>query len=172
MLVYFFDNPYSEVYLRELARKTHASPSTLSRILSSLVGEGLIGRRDEKNGSFFRASMNSEFKALKVAYTISKITAAQIIELIGQKSKGLSSVLLYGSAARGEDDSNSDYDLLVIAAECTAAPHQISELLGRESNLQVYSIAKWKQTSKLNRAFYLEVISNSIALKGNKPVID
>ncbi|MCX6778134.1 MAG: MarR family transcriptional regulator [Candidatus Micrarchaeota archaeon] len=172
VLTIFFGNPYRELYLREIARKLKMSPATVLRVLKVLENEGLLTRRDEKNASYFKASMTNEFKALKVAFTMSIIEGAGVAELISKKSRGLSCILLYGSAARGEDDSKSDYDLLVVAAECDAKALEISEILGRESTLQSYTISEWKEVSKKNRAFYIEVISSSITLYGNKPVMD
>lgn len=171
-LVFFFDNPYSEVYLREIARRLKMSPSTLWRSINVLEKDGLIQIRREKNGTFLKPTFSNEFKMLKVAYTLSKIEEKKIVEIISKKAGGLSSILLYGSAARGEDDEKSDYDFLVIAAKCNVSSLEISEKLGRESAIQIYSISEWRDVSKKNRAFYLEVISNSIALKGEKPVID
>ena len=81
-------------------------------------------------------------------------------------------MLLYGSAARGEDDVTSDYDLLVIAAACRTRGGELSEMLGREVNLKKYTIGEWKKISERDRPFYMEVISNSISLLGNKPVME
>ena len=172
VLTFFLENPRSETHLREIARRLKMSPSTVLRNINLLEKEGLIARREERNATFFKPVMSNEFKALKVVYTLSRLEEAGIVQLISKKSRGLSSILLYGSAAKGEDDSKSDYDFLVIAAECDASALELSERLGRESNLQVYSISEWKKVSRDNRAFYLEVISNSISLKGEKAVID
>ncbi len=172
VLTFFFESPYSWIHLREIARRLKMSPSTVLRGMRLLENEGLVSRRSEKNATFFKATMSAEFKALKVAYTISKIEAAGLVELISKKSRGLGSILLYGSAAKGEDDLKSDYDFLIIAAECDVKALEISEKLKRECALQTYSISEWKKVSKKNRAFYLDVISKSIDLKGEKPVID
>lgn len=172
VLTYFFENPYSESYLREIARKTKISPSTLSRSLDFLAEEGLILKRTEKNSTYFKASMTNGFKALKIAFTISKLEDAKVIELIKEKSKGLSSILLYGSAAIGEDGPDSDVDILVISMHCTVSAEEISRKLGKESGLKKYTIGEWKKISRQNRAFYLEAVSNSITLFGQKPVID
>lgn len=173
VLAFFFDNPYSELHLREIARKLKMSPATVLRCARILESEGLVRRRDEPNGAFLKASMSSEFKALKVAHTLSKLENADIVGFIRQHAKGLGSILLYGSAAKGEDDGNSDYDFLVISAEYDEKMLGIGMgRLGRETNIQVFSISEWKNASQKNRAFYLEAITNSIALWGEKPVID
>jgi len=172
VLVYFFENPKQEVYLRELARKLNMSAATVMRITNFLVEEGLLEKRVEKNATYFRANLGPNFKEFKKAYTVSKVCGADVIDLIKARSAGLASILLYGSAARGEDDVDSDYDFLVIASKCDVKASELSEKLGREVSLQVYDAAGWKRASKRNRAFYLDIISNSIALYGQKPVID
>lgn len=171
-LVYFFENPYTEAYLREIARKTRINPSTLSRMLSLLAKDKLIHKRIEKNATYFKANMTNLFKSLKLSYTLSIIEDRKIVEYIKESSSGLSSILLYGSSARGEDDGTSDYDFLVIAGSCNAKVEVLNSLLRRECSLKTFNLAKWKETSKKNRAFYLDVITNSIALYGNVPVID
>jgi len=172
VLAYFFENPKQEVYLRELARKLNMSAATVMRITNFLVEEGLLEKRVEKNATYFRPNLSPDFKELKKAYTVSKICGAGVVDLLKARSVGLASVLLYGSAAKGEDDMNSDYDFLVIASKCDARTSELSEKLGREVNLQVYDAIGWRGVSRRNRAFYLDVISNSIALHGEKPVID
>lgn len=172
VLAYFFENPKQEVYLRELARKLNMSAATVMRTTNFLVEEGLLEKRVEKNATYFRANLSLHFKELKKAYTVSKIFGAGVVDLIKERSAGLASILLYGSAAKGEDDPGSDYDFLVIASRCDVKASELSERLGREVSLRVYDASGWKTASRQNRAFYLEAISNSIALYGEKPVID
>ncbi len=172
VLAYFLKAPGSEVYLRELARNLRMNPSTALRSLLVLEKEGLVVRRDERHVSFFKAIASPKFRALKVAQTVSLFEKKRIAEFVSENSQGFASLLLYGSAAKGEDDSESDYDFLLIASGTKVRPHELSEMLGREVNMQRYSISGWKEVSRRNRAFYLEVITNSIALKGEKPVID
>ncbi len=172
VLAYFFEHPREEVYLRELARRTKLSPATILRATELLVKRGLLEKRVERNATYFRATPTPEFKEMKKAHTVSKIFEASVVELIRERSVGLASISLYGSAAGGEDDRESDYDFLVIASKCGVKASELSEKLGRETSLQVYDAAGWKRASKQNRAFYLDVISNSIPLYGEKPVID
>ena len=137
-----------------------------------LEKEGLILRKKETNATFFKATMSSEFRALKVAHTVSLMEERGIVDFINGSSSRLTSILLYGSAAKGEDGPMSDYDFLVIASKCDADMLELGERLGRECSLQSYTLPEWKNVSRKNRAFYLEVISGSVSLKGQKPVID
>lgn len=172
VLTYFFDHPRDEVYLRELARRTKMSPATVLRATETLTEGNLLAKRAERNATYFRANLTPEFKEMKKAHTVSKIFDAGVVDLIKERSAGLSSISLYGSAARGEDDPESDYDFLVISPKCGVRASELSERIGREATLQIHDAAGWKRISKENRAFYLEVISNSISLYGEKPVID
>ncbi len=168
----FLENPYQKYYVREIARKLNMPKSTVSLCLQQLHREGFIERSEDRMAVYFKASLTPKLKAFKAAYTSSLIEHSGTMEYLSKNSKGLSSILLYGSAARGEDGPESDYDFLVIAAECTAKPLRLSELLGREVNLQHKTASEWKRISRDNRAFYLEVITSSMPLYGNKPVID
>lgn len=172
VLAYFFENMRREVYLRELARKTKVSPATVLRATNILVKGGLLLKRVEMNATYFKVNPTPEFKEMKKAYTVSKISDAGVVDLIKEQSAGLASISLYGSAARGEDDPDSDYDFLVIASKCDAKASEISKKLGMEATLQVHDASGWKRVSKQNRAFYLDVISSSISLYGEKPVVD
>jgi len=172
VLAYFFENPRGEVYLRELARRIGMNPATLLRATELLIEENLLVKRREKNATYFRANPTPKFKEMKKAHTVSKVIDAGVVDLVKDRSAGLTAILLYGSAAKGEDEPGSDYDFLVIASKCGLKSDELSERLGREASLQVYDAAGWKQASKQNRAFYLEVISSSIPLYGEKPVID
>ena len=172
VLAHFFENPREEVYLRELARRLGMNAATVMRATNFLAKGGLLLKRVEKNATYFKANLTPEFKEMKKAYTVSKISDAGVVDLIKEKSVGLTAVLLYGSAAKGEDDPESDYDFLVVASKCGMKARELSEKLGREVSLQVYDAAGWKRASKQNRAFYLDVISSSIPLYGEKPVID
>ncbi len=172
VLAWFFANPKKEIYLRELSRELGMAPSTVLASCRLLESEGMLERRAEKNSTFFKAKKTPDFHAMKIAYTVGKICDAKITGLFEDKSSGLSSILLFGSAARGEDGPDSDYDFMAVAAECWVEGGEIGRRLGREANVKKFTPSEWKKASKDNRAFYLEVISNCIALKGGKPVID
>lgn len=172
VLAFFFEEPKEEAHLRMIARKLKMSPATVLRALKALISEELVARKRKINGTFFFAKQTCKFRALKTAQTVLRIVDSGAVQLLEDKTIGLGCVLLYGSSAKGEDGHGSDYDFLVIAAKCTANAIELGKKLGRECSLKAYTIVEWKRISSENRAFYLEVISNSIALKGRKPVID
>ncbi|MBI5036423.1 winged helix-turn-helix transcriptional regulator [Candidatus Micrarchaeota archaeon] len=170
-LGYFYEHPYSEVHLRELARSLKMSPSTVARILKALEKEGWVEKREEKYATFFKANMSPAFKAHKQAYTMAKIRDSSILEIVQEKTKGLHSFMLFGSAARGEDDEKSDYDFIIVAGGSDVKSRDLAKKLGREVNLKTFSISEWKKVEKTNQAFYRDVLTYSWVLLGQKPVL-
>jgi predicted nucleotidyltransferase len=84
----------------------------------------------------------------------------------------VTSILLFGSYAKGENDEESDVDILTISLSKSAPPiTELSKLLKRDVNLINFTPAQWSQQAKTNRAFYLDVILDGIVLYGTKPVV-
>ncbi len=171
LLCHFYEHPYAEIHLRELARSLKMSPSTALRLLCSLEKDGWVEKREETYATFFKASLSPAFKAHKQAYTMAKIRDSGVLELVQEKAKGLHSFMLFGSAARGEDDEKSDYDFLLIAAQADLKGSSLADKLGKEVNLKTFTISGWKAAEKDNPAFYRDVLSYSWVLLGQKPVL-
>ncbi|MEM4335653.1 MAG: nucleotidyltransferase domain-containing protein [Candidatus Anstonellales archaeon] len=172
ILPYLLEHPYKEIHLRELARKTGTSCSTCYRAVKELVGYGLAERNKSYGRVFVKLVLSPAVKKLKIAYSTHIIEKSGMVEHISQNSFGLQSLVVYGSIARGEDDENSDCDILVIASKCNANSMTLSKMLKREVSLKCFTLEGWKKVAEKNRAFYLEVITNSIVLKGNLPIVE
>lgn len=171
VLSFFFERPFGRFYIREVARELKMSVSTVFRSLGALEKDELVTVKRERNASYYKAAQSPLFKSLKIAYTVSKISISKIIDLVRRKSSGVNCFLLFGSAARGEDDVNSDYDFVLVSSQSSLTSLDLSEKLGREVNLKKFTISEWKKQSEENKAFYLDVIKDSIALIGEKPVL-
>ncbi len=172
VLEWFLKNPNDQISLRALSRTLKISASSISGILNLLHSDGLVSKNPHSNLIFFKSISCATFKALKIAHNLHVLEDCKILDLIEQNSSVLYGVYLYGSCAKGEDTASSDIDILVIASDCWVDFSQLSSRVGREVNLKIFSMPKWVEASKNNRAFYLEVISNCTSLKGEKPVID
>ncbi|PIU20926.1 MAG: hypothetical protein COT15_05010 [Candidatus Diapherotrites archaeon CG08_land_8_20_14_0_20_34_12] len=172
ILLFLADHPYTEFYLREIAKKCSTVPSNAKKILDHLVKANLIIRGKKANLTMFKANLNSPLvKQIKICYSINSIDQSQIIEEIKNKLEA-KSILLFGSTSKGEDDENSDIDLLAI----TKNPKKIDlstyeEKIGKRINLIVYSFVEWQKKAKEDKPFYENVILDGIALFGEKPVI-
>ena len=174
VLGHFFEEPYKEVYLRELARKVELSIFSLKNAVDDLVEEGLLLERREGRLRYLKANMeNLFFRRLKVAFNVKKILDSGIVNFLKESVPAMSSVVLFGSWAKGEDDGKSDIDILVIGQK----PERINvsdfeRRLGRKVELTILRWSEWRRKVEEDRAFYLEVITTGIVFHGNLPVIE
>lgn len=173
-LDYFFDEPFEEVYLRELARRVDMSIFSLKTAVDDLVGEGLLVERRVGRLRYLRANMeNLFFRFLKIAFNVKKIVDCGIVGFLKERVPALSSVVLFGSWAKGENDAKSDVDVLVIGqrpVEFDVSGFEVR--LGGGLELIIMRWSEWRKKAKEDRAFYLEVITNGVLLCGNLPVIE
>jgi len=173
VLELFIKNPYEEYYLREASRILNISPMTTKRAFDLLVQERLLVREEFKNQILYRANMESAaFKHLKVAYNLSWLEKIDVVDYLKENLAGLSSLVLYGSYAKGENDEKSDIDLLAISSSGTNKEIRLMELTGKETSLTVFTPAKWREQAKKNKAFYIDVITEGIVLFGTRPVVE
>lgn len=173
ILEHFIKNPYERYYLREASRMLDISPMTVKRTLDLLVQERLLVREKFKNQILYKANIDSAaFKHLKAAYNLAWLEEKNLIELLKEKLPGLSALVLYGSFAKGENDEKSDIDLLALSPTLKKSGLRLPELLGKETSLIIFTPSQWKEQSKKNRAFYLEVITEGIVLFGTRPVVE
>ena len=170
---YLFENPYDEIHLRELSRKTNVSVYTVKNIIDQLSLEEIIEEKKVGNMRFIKANMNNTFfKHLKIAFSIKKILDSKIIEFVKENIPAVSSIILYGSTAKGGDDTNSDLDLLVIGQSKKIDVSGFENKLKRQINLLAFKWSEWREHANKDKAFYKEIITDGIALYGNLPVVE
>jgi len=168
----FMENPHEKYYLREAARLLRMSPMTLRRSLDLLLKNKLIIKAEIKNQILYSANLdNPAFKYIKIAHNLSWFVKKDIVGFIQKDIPGASSVVLYGSYAKGEDVKSSDIDLLVIAPVKKDISGALSALIGKEVNLSIFTPAQWSKQAVSNRAFYLDVTTEGIILHGTRPVV-
>lgn len=173
ILELFIKNPYEQYYLRETSRILNISPMTVKRVFDILVQERLLVREKFKNQILFRANMNSvAFKHLKTAYNLAWLEEKDVVDFLKEKLTGLSSLVLYGSYAKGENDDKSDIDLLAISSSSKKINLSLLDLLGRDTSLSIFTPAEWKEQAIKNKAFYIDVITEGIILFGTRPVVE
>jgi predicted nucleotidyltransferase len=172
-LEFFIENPYSEIYLREFSRKLKISPNTSQRFLDLFSKENLITDIKKANLRYFKANLdNNFFRHIKLAYSIKKLLDSGLVDSLSQEA---SHIVVFGSVAKGEDDKNSDIDLLIISSNKEKVKEILASYykkLDKEIIPHIFSFAEWKKQAKINKAFYQEVIINGINLIGKKPIAE
>ena len=169
ILAVFLKEPYREFYLREVASHTRVSVSTVKAYLDSLVSDGFLLRSKRANLALFKANMEDPaFKHFKIAHLMRHLRP--LIRHLRQKYEK-SSIILYGSCARGEDDKDSDIDLLIIGRAEKVELTDFEKKFNRTITVLVYSYQDWEEKAKQDEAFYESIITDGLVTQGNLPVI-
>jgi len=172
LLVFFMDNPYDTVYLREAAKKIGLSPSAVKKYADLLLSENLIVEERRANLRYFKSNIdNPAFRHFKIAHNLGLIEKSGLIKYLVEKIPNVSSVVLFGSMARGENDKGSDLDLLVIGSKKQVNLTEYQEKIMGEINMHNFSWGEWKGKASEDRPFHDEVIMNGIPLFGEMPQI-
>ena len=172
ILRYFLVNPYKEVYLRELAKLVKLSPFAVKKYIEMLLKERLVQEERRANLRFFRANTSNPFyKQLKVSFSVNSIVKSGLIETLKEHIPSVTSIVLFGSLAKGEGTEESDVDMLVIGKPTHPNLSSFEKKLGREINLHVFSWSGWNKKGKEDAPFYYELISYGVSLYGEMPII-
>jgi predicted nucleotidyltransferase len=148
-------------------------PMTVKRALTLFVTDELLLKTKEKNQILYSLNIdNPACRHLKISYNLSWLQKKGVLEFLNSHMNTVSSILLFGSYAKGENDEESDIDILVISLSKQTPVAELSKKLKRDVNLINFTPAQWSSQAKTNRAFYLDVILDGIVLYGTKPVIE
>lgn len=111
----FFNAPEREFHIRELAKITKKSPTTISKYLSSLKKRGVLISRKKLNHLLFKANTQSQyFKDMKLFFNIKMIRDSGLIEHLEEELNYPEAIVLFGSFRKSENIPSSDIDLFII----------------------------------------------------------
>jgi len=104
------------VTVRTLARHADVSPQGALRVVDELAAAGLV--RVQPAGGSLMVSLNRDHLAAESVIGL-VATRARLVDRLGDELAGwddLAAAWLFGSAARGDGDTGSDIDLLLVAS--------------------------------------------------------
>lgn len=156
----FFRRPRHKFQLRELSRKSDVSTPSVKNYLQELKQENLVEAVEEGVYEGYRAKLSEEFKLQKKLYNIEKIHETDLLKEIENKCVP-DAVVLFGSAAEGEDIEESDIDLLVISGEKDLDLEDYEQKLNREINITFMSEKELKQNKE-----FANNVANGTVLSG------
>lgn len=162
LLSYFFTNPDSKLYLREIAAILKEDPGNLSKELTSLGSEGIFDSESRGNQKYF--FLNKEYPLYKELESIIFKTIGiegTIKDFLG-KISGVKIAFIYGSFAKSSQNGHSDIDLAIIGDidedKLLEEINQAQEKLGREINYTLYSRSDWGRMKKTKDMFVSNII--------------
>ncbi|RKX72469.1 hypothetical protein DRP43_00705 [candidate division TA06 bacterium] len=169
ILRYFALHPSKGVYVKEIAKKLNLSAGICSKILRELLELQILEKNNLGQAHYYKLADNYITKELKRFIGLSLIYKARIIENITDEFDKPTSIVLYGSYITGEFNEKSDIDILVIGSgKQRIDTHNLEEAIGKEINIEVFSIGNWLMLKKKNDSFYTMVIKDYILLYGSK----
>ncbi len=131
----FFDFPKKNFQMREVARRIKLAQSSVIAHLKALVQEGFVLREEKGLYPSFRANRESDaFKLLKKQNVMWRISTSGLLSDLDTKLAP-NCIILFGSAARGEDTEESDIDLFIQAEETKVDVTKYEKKLNRKINL-------------------------------------
>lgn len=159
-------------FMTELARHLETTPSSLQRELGSLVGAGLLERRQDGRRSYFRANSGSPlFADLRGLIEKTNGVVAALTAALKPFGSRIELAFLYGSIARGEERSASDVDLAIVGTlrqiDLLPALRKLEARFRREVNVTLFSPKEFHARLASGDHFLHSVLKGkTIPLKG------
>ena len=176
ILLHFFTNIDSEMYLREMALRLEEDPGNLSKELSKLEKEGIfISQFRGKQKYFFLNKTYPLFNELK-SIIFKTIGIKGSLGKIINETSGIVSAFIYGSFANGKENASSDIDLCLIVKDSVfnennfiSKINDFAKNISREINYIYYSEDEWEKQVNGNDSFIINIkMSPKVVLKGDK----
>ena len=170
-----FGQPDRSFFAREIISRTAAGSGAVQRELARLVESGLLLMTRIGNQTHYQANRAAPiFEELRGIVTKTIGIAEPLREALGPLADRIDLALVYGSIAKGEDRSESDVDLLVVADDllleelfsCLAPAEQA---LGRRINPTLYTAADFRKRLQARHPFLTKVLAgDTIPLIGSE----
>ncbi len=140
LLEVFFDNPIPEgigFQLRELSRTIELAPKSVKIYLEELENENLILKKEHrihKYPIYYANRDNEYFRFLKKLNLIKRIKEIGLLDFLYNKCMP-DTIILFGSASKGEDIKTSDIDIYMQSKEKELNLKKYEKELKRKINL-------------------------------------
>jgi len=144
-----------------LAAALGADPTNVSRELARLEREGFL--RASQEGRQLYYAINRDYPFLKPALALlqGSVGVEPTLKSMLKRVPGVESAWLYGSFAKGEADSASDIDLLIVGrpepAQLAAEVRKAETSLGREINYTELASRELKRRLRAQDAFLTDI---------------
>jgi len=160
----FLLHPDTTYHVRELARLTGTSAGTLHKELTKLTTGGVLQRQEVGNQVRYSADRNCLIFE-ELASILRKTSGLVDVLAVALSSieKSISLAFVFGSVARGEQQSSSDVDVMLVGslgfADAVQVLHPVQATLQREINPVVYSLDEFRRRAASDDSFVREVLA-------------
>ncbi len=166
-------HPTIRYHVREIARLTNTEAGTLHKELSRLAKYHVLLREVSGRQVYYQA--NRDYLIFDELVSILRKTSGFVDVLANALSaieKNVEAAFVFGSMASGDENPNSDVDLLIIGkiayADSVKALYPAQNILGREINPKVYQRSEWQKLLKEKSGFVKDILNKpKIFIKGS-----
>jgi predicted nucleotidyltransferase len=156
--------PDEEFYVRQVARLSGATLGPVQRELKLLAQIGILKCRESGQQLLYSADTRSPVHAELRSITIKTVGMADILRAaLKQLEDQIQIAFLFGSFARGEQQSGSDVDLMVIGNTTVAAVARVlgepQRRLSREINPTIYQAGEFASKLRGGHHFLNSVVN-------------
>lgn len=152
-----------ELHVRELARRSRLSESTVRQELRRLTGLGLLAVRRDSNRAYYRADARHPLYA-DIRSMVVKTDGLVEVLRTALDSPEIRFAFVFGSVAAGTEKPDSDVDLMVIGTPSLRRVSTlllgISERVGREINPHVMTWEELCRRSQTRDHFIASVMGS------------
>jgi predicted nucleotidyltransferase len=166
--------PEKAWYVSELARRMGVPASSLQRELQDLSEVGILKTHRQGRMVYYQANTDSPvFPDLQGLL----FKTAGMVDVLADALKPVAAkvrtAFVYGSIAAGNEQSDSDIDLMVVGqvspADLALPLRRARELLGREINPTLYTPTEFSKKRAANDSFLKQVLDKpKLFVLGNK----
>lgn len=171
LLRLFLQTPDRGFYTKEITRQTGIGAGTVSTFLRNIQKDNILIK--EIVGNVHLYTLNNELeliKHLKIIHTLLEFEQHHFTQQFLNENNSISSIVLYGSHANGENDSKSDIDLLFLVNKKETYTSRIQTLekkLNKQISVQQMTIPGWQTLKKKDKIFYESILEKHIVLYGS-----
>ncbi|MEM2896821.1 MAG: nucleotidyltransferase domain-containing protein [Candidatus Bathyarchaeia archaeon] len=164
IIEFFIENQGEEFYQSEVSRKLRMSRNTVLKWLSVLSKKNFLNWRLSGKMKYFRLNAeNVVVKQIKILMNVSKLF--EVFKYT--RSEGVE-IYLYGSMARGEEDRESDADILIIGKierkELIKMIEKARNTLKREVKPLVLTPLEYAELSRKDRILFENIERGKVRL--------
>lgn len=156
----FFKYPTTKLQLRQIAREIDVSHPTVKRHVEELVEKDLVENVDEGTFPGYRAKRSQRFELYKKIHTEIQLHESGLVDELERKIRP-DALVLFGSAARGEDIEKSDIDILALAGPKEVDLEGYEKLFNRNIEVQFMTQEELERSSEFKNN-----MANGVVLSG------
>ena len=159
---WLFSHPDERYFVRQISNLLGEDSTNVSRELARLEESGILISTTEGKQRYYQVNnKHPVFNELKSIVTKTFGVTDVIRKSLETEADKIKVAFIFGSIARNTDDRASDIDVMIIGeinfADVVSLLTPAEELLHREINAVVYSIAEYKKRIMEQHYFVIEV---------------